>query len=323
MPMPAAYQPKKMPAHAQHFFNDVGSKDVIKRKTFTSAPRFFHQKFFVALGLLIFLYAGLRLIEHTDKYSDPSRLFNDIHKSVDKLKNIKTNYAYAAGAEKQEKIPNQEDTSSKEPKSNVASKSEATDKPSSDTTEKPNSTGNAPQDKALEHDDKKENAKSVAPDGTAKKEEEEAVFFDPLSITSPNDVKILKALGLRRQEIDKREAELAQKELELSILEKKVTEKVKAMEAISAKVSDELKELDQQEVKKAQSLAKIYSSMKPKEAARIFEGMDMPILLTVVARISERKLAPIIALLSPDKARELTKKLAHKNTSLSQPLKTS
>ena len=94
------------------------------------------------------------------------------------------------------------------------------------------------------------------------------------------------------------------------------------MEAISTKVSEELKELDQQEIKKVQSLAKIYSTMKPKEAARIFEGMDMPILLTVVARISERKLAPIIAVLSPDKARELTKKLAQKSTSLSQPLKT-
>jgi hypothetical protein len=59
------------------------------------------------------------------------------------------------------------------------------------------------------------------------KEEFDTAFFDPLSITSPNDVKVLKALGLRRQELDLREKSLGQKELELTILGKKVEEKVK------------------------------------------------------------------------------------------------
>ena len=85
-------------------------------------------------------------------------------------------------------------------------------------------------------------------------------------------------------------------------------------------VKKDLKELDQQEIKKAVSLAKIYSSMKPKDAARIFEGLDMPLLLAIVSKISERKLALIITNLSADKARDLTKKISRKSTNLSKAL---
>lgn len=317
MPMPTAYQPKKITRHHQEFFKgsiiDKTSEKTLKKNL---PPHLLHHKFFIAFGLLTFLYAGLRGIEYIEKYNENPILLNNISQTLDSLKKIKTNYAYAEDTSKPKKNDvNNTVNSSTLSQEDANLKSKSKDTTNATTNINTTSTENS-KENLSKGTEKKETSEAL------KNEDESAVFFDPLSITSPNDVKILKALGIRRQEIDKREAILAQKELELSVLEKKVTEKVNALEAISIKVSEELKELDQQEVKKVQSLAKIYSAMKPKEAARIFEGMDMPILLTVVARISERKLAPIIALLSPEKARELTKKLAHKSTSLSQPLKT-
>lgn len=266
--MPSVYQPKKKRTVLQTSFDDFYAKTPLEYEKKRSG--FFGYQFFFILGLMIFLYAGLRFINYLDKKDENISLFEQV---IMRVKAIKTNYAYAS-----EKQPDNK------------------------------------------QEQKTESAEQVVQETEEDDEELDSVFFDPLSITSPNDVKVLKALGVRRQEIEKREELLVQKELELTILEKKVTEKVKALEVISERIKEDLRELDQQEVKKAQSLAKIYSSMKAKEAARIFEELDMPILLAVITRISEKKLAPIMALLPPEKAREITRKLSRRSTNLSRPM---
>ena len=71
-----------------------------------------------------------------------------------------------------------------------------------------------------------------------------------------------------------------------------------------------IKTFDEQQDKKLQSLVKIYENMKPKEAAQIFEELEMDTLLEVAERMKERKLAPIMAKMNPDKARDMTVELA-------------
>ena len=58
------------------------------------------------------------------------------------------------------------------------------------------------------------------------------------------------------------------------------------------------------------SLVRIYEGMKPKEAATIFNTLEMDILLTVIGRMSERKSGPILASMDPEKARIVTTRLA-------------
>jgi hypothetical protein len=53
--------------------------------------------------------------------------------------------------------------------------------------------------------------------------------------------------------------------------------------------------------------------MKPKEAATIFNQMDMNILLQVVSKMSTRKSAPVIAAMDTAKANELTVRLTEMN----------
>src|SRR3546814_4430099 len=60
-----------------------------------------------------------------------------------------------------------------------------------------------------------------------------------------------------------------------------------------------------------QSLVKIYESMKPKDAARIFEELDMEVLLEVVERMKERKTAPILAEMNPERAKTVTRSEEH------------
>ena len=51
-------------------------------------------------------------------------------------------------------------------------------------------------------------------------------------------------------------------------------------------------------------LVKLYESMKPRDAAAIFNELDMPVLLQVLDRMKEAKAAPVLAAMQPDKARQ-------------------
>ena len=51
---------------------------------------------------------------------------------------------------------------------------------------------------------------------------------------------------------------------------------------------------------------KLYEAMKPRDAATIFNDLEMPVLLQVVDRMKEAKAAPVLAAMQPDKARDLT-----------------
>ena len=74
--------------------------------------------------------------------------------------------------------------------------------------------------------------------------------------------------------------------------------------------SEMIKTHDQQEDAKMQSLVKIYENMKPKDAARIFEELDINTLLMVAERMKERKLAPVMAKMNSGKAKEMTVELS-------------
>ena len=59
---------------------------------------------------------------------------------------------------------------------------------------------------------------------------------------------------------------------------------------------------------------KVYETMKPRDAASIFNDMDMPVLLQVVDRMKDTKVSPVLAAMQPDRARLVTTQLAAKRT---------
>ncbi len=66
----------------------------------------------------------------------------------------------------------------------------------------------------------------------------------------------------------------------------------------------------QREDKDWQGLVTVYEKMKPREAARIFDDLEMPVLVKLVDRMKEAKAAAILAAMRPDKARKTTTELA-------------
>jgi flagellar motility protein MotE (MotC chaperone) len=60
------------------------------------------------------------------------------------------------------------------------------------------------------------------------------------------------------------------------------------------------------------SIVSMYENMKPKDAARIFDRLDMRILIDVSTEMNPRKMSEIMAQMSPDAAERLTVELANR-----------
>jgi flagellar motility protein MotE (MotC chaperone) len=137
---------------------------------------------------------------------------------------------------------------------------------------------------------------------------------DPFSLTD-EEIDLLQALAHRRRELDLRARQMDEREVLLRAAERRIEEKVGELKALL---------LQQEEHTEGQydSLVKIYESMKPKDAARIFEEMDLAVLMPVVERMKERKTAPILAKMTPVKATAISTELAQRrNPTTEEPKK--
>jgi len=134
---------------------------------------------------------------------------------------------------------------------------------------------------------------------------------DPFNYTD-EEVDVLQQLAKRRTELDQRARQLDEREALIKAAEQRMDQKMAELKALQATVQDLLKQRNAADEQQLQSLVKIYENMKPKAAAQIFEEMDMDVLLDVVSRMNERKVSPILALVSPTRAKELTFELAQR-----------
>ena len=132
---------------------------------------------------------------------------------------------------------------------------------------------------------------------------------DPLDYTD-EEVDVLQQLAKRREELDQRATQLDEREALVAAAEQRMDQKLSELKALEGTLNDLLKQRSDKEEQQLLSLVKMYENMKPGAAAQVFEELDMDVLLDVVSRMKERKVAPIMALMSPTRAKELTVELA-------------
>jgi flagellar motility protein MotE (MotC chaperone) len=137
----------------------------------------------------------------------------------------------------------------------------------------------------------------------------EAAAVDPQSL-SPAEIGVLQQLAQRRKAIDQRAAELDQRDVVLQAAEKRIDQKIAELQALQKSIATDVQKRAAAEDARIQMLVKIYEAMKPQDAAQIFDQLDMPVLLRVLKRMKERKTAPILAAMSPEKAKAITTALA-------------
>ena len=184
-------------------------------------------------------------------------------------------------------------------------KAPADDKSAAKTDAKPSQAASKEKDKDAGKDSAKEGEKESG-DGAS------ADHFDPTTM-SVSEMEMLQSLSQRRGEIEAKEKTINERILFLEATEKRVNSKIeelanvqKQIESLKAEIQQIAASYKKEEDEKVQSLVRIYETMKPKEAAVIFDQLDNTILIQVLSKMKEAKSAIIMANMNPVKARVVT-----------------
>jgi flagellar motility protein MotE (MotC chaperone) len=129
---------------------------------------------------------------------------------------------------------------------------------------------------------------------------------------SASERAILERLQERRQELDTRQRELDMRESLLRATERRLEQRANELRELEGRIASLEQRRDEAEQTRFRGVVSMYESMRPKDAARIFDSLDMSVLLEVARAMRPPKLADILAQMQPDPAKRLTTELARR-----------
>ncbi|WP_298871086.1 flagellar protein FlbB [uncultured Bradyrhizobium sp.] len=129
---------------------------------------------------------------------------------------------------------------------------------------------------------------------------------------SASERAILERLQSRRQEIEARQREIDIRESLLKSAEKRIEGKVEEMKAVESRISATQAEQKAAEAQRLKGLVTMYEGMKPKDAARVFDRLEMSVLIEIASAIAPRKMSDILGLMSSEAAERLTVEMARR-----------
>jgi flagellar motility protein MotE (MotC chaperone) len=159
---------------------------------------------------------------------------------------------------------------------------------------------------------KEEPPKPVAPVTEPAKPDGVVMFPDQSPRVSDSERAILERLQSRRQELDQRAREIEIRESLLKAAEKRIESKVEEMKALEAKAAGVSGQRAEQEAARFKGIITMYESMKPKDAAKVFDRLEMSVLIEIASQIAPRKMSDIMGLMQPEAAERLTVELARR-----------
>jgi flagellar motility protein MotE (MotC chaperone) len=136
---------------------------------------------------------------------------------------------------------------------------------------------------------------------------------------SPAEIAILERLQERRAELDARMKELEMRESLLKAAEKRVEGRIAELKDLEARFNNSVQQRDEGETARFKNVVTMYESMKAKEAAKIFDRLDLKILVEVATQINPRRMSDILAQMSPEAAERLTVELASRSAAKDKP----
>jgi flagellar motility protein MotE (MotC chaperone) len=159
---------------------------------------------------------------------------------------------------------------------------------------------------------KEETAKpAVAPPEVAKPEGA-AVMPAQGAPMSPSERAILERLQSRRQELEARAREIDIRESLLKAAEKRIESKVQEMKAVESRIAAVSEQKTEADAAHFKGIITMYESMKPKDAAKVFDRLEMPVLFEIASQIAPRKMSDILGLMSTEAAERLTTEMARR-----------
>jgi flagellar motility protein MotE (MotC chaperone) len=125
-----------------------------------------------------------------------------------------------------------------------------------------------------------------------------------------SEKQLLQQLRQRRKEIESYKDKLPAEKMALESIKQYIDNRLNMLENVQNQLRPQLDNNNQNDDKKIQKLVKVYENMKPKEAAKIFNDLQIGVLVELALNMKESRLAAILSEMTPEKARELTSILA-------------
>ncbi len=134
---------------------------------------------------------------------------------------------------------------------------------------------------------------------------------------------VLRGLEEKKQKIDADRKRLEEKREALERIEEQIDEKLAQLEKLKKQIDEDLALLDRKKSEKEKqkealfeakmdSLVKMYAGMKPKEAARIVDKMDIEVARQIFSRMRETAAAKILEDVGSEKAAKISESIAFK-----------
>jgi flagellar motility protein MotE (MotC chaperone) len=164
---------------------------------------------------------------------------------------------------------------------------------------------------AKKDDAKKDEAKK----GEAKKDEAKPAEQRPPDLlpptpTSASERAVLERLQERRGAMDERAKEMEMREALLQAAERKLDGRINDLKAIEERLDAGARAEKAEVDKQLRTVVVMYETMKPKDAARVFDRLKLDVLVPVATAMKPQRMAEILAAMSPEAAERLTVALA-------------
>jgi flagellar motility protein MotE (MotC chaperone) len=161
-------------------------------------------------------------------------------------------------------------------------------------------------------------AKSEPPTGAAKPKPKNSpqvpdstpVSTDGGRLQSPAERAVLERLAERRAELDARAKELEMRESLVLAAEKRLESRLAQLKQLEAQINEAVRAKDENEAARFKNVITMYENMKPKDAARVFDRLEMRVLLEVATKLNPRRMSDILAQMTSESAERLTVELA-------------
>jgi flagellar motility protein MotE (MotC chaperone) len=129
---------------------------------------------------------------------------------------------------------------------------------------------------------------------------------------SASERAILERLQARRQELDARAREVDIRESLLKAAEKRIESRVEELKAVETRITTATGQKAETDTARFKGIITMYEGMKPKDAAKVFDRLEMSVLLEIATQIAPRKMSDILGLMQADAAERLTVEMARR-----------
>ncbi len=127
---------------------------------------------------------------------------------------------------------------------------------------------------------------------------------------APTEQALLARLAERRSQLDAYAEELDLRAALVEAAEQRIEERMTTMQSIEHQIASLVEQRQAAESELVAGVVTMYENMRPRDAAAIFDQLDMSVLVPIAKAMPPRKMAPIMAQMQPARAQELTVRLA-------------